>query len=272
MRTSLVLATLVLGGSGAAAAQEIENRVDAAPPDAFVRLTFDARPGLCGDGENILFLREDGEHGVSILRNRGSGMSGRTRIRELRERCDEGPVRVTLERSAGRVTDVEVEVGGSPDAIVEVLDLGHVAPDAAVAYLLDSLAPRADGRTARDAIFAATLAGGAEPWPALLRLARDRDLAREVRRHAVFWLGQAAAERAVDGLIDIASADDEDIALRKHALFALAQRKDERSIDALLDIAREHEHAELRKAAIFWLGQSDDARALQLFEEILLGR
>ncbi|MGH7504675.1 MAG: hypothetical protein ACRELX_03455, partial [Longimicrobiales bacterium] len=118
MRIAAVLVPLLLAPA-AARAQDLAGRIAGAPADALVRFTYDAKPGLCGDGENIRFRRD----------------------RDLREQCDEGPVRVTLERSGTRITDVDVEVGGLPEVREGVVDLGHVPAASAAAYFLETLVP-----------------------------------------------------------------------------------------------------------------------------------
>ncbi len=91
----------------------------------------------------------------------------------------------------------------------------------------------------------------------------------DTRRHAVFWLGQAAGEAATRGLDSIAVDARGDLEVRKHAVFALSQRPSEEGVPALIRIARTNSNPELRKSALFWLGQSEDPRALALFEELL---
>jgi hypothetical protein len=270
MRTTFVVLTL-----GAALlptpahAQDLAGRVRAAPPDATVHFSFAARPDVCGDGETIRIGPHD-DRAIVHMRSARARAGRRTADRDLDEACEDGPVRVSLERRAGAVHATHVEVGGPPPH--DVHDLGTVEPAAAAAYLLDTLAPTLTQRAAGSAMFAATLARDVETWPALLRLARDARLEGDVRRQATFWVGQAAAERAAVGLVDLVDDDAEDLELRRTALFSLAQRNDETSFAFLLETARTHPHRELRKAAIFWLGQTDDPRALSLFEEILVRR
>ncbi|MFQ5679510.1 MAG: HEAT repeat domain-containing protein [Gemmatimonadota bacterium] len=124
----------------------------------------------------------------------------------------------------------------------------------------------------RRAIFAATLARGVEIWPRLLAFARRDDLPTETRRGAVFWLGQAAGEKATEGLVSVIE-DEGDLEVREHAVFALSRREEEEAVSALLQIARTNPEPRLRKLALFWLGQraGDDPRVLDLFESILVG-
>jgi HEAT repeat protein len=129
-------------------------------------------------------------------------------------------------------------------------------------------ARREEGRAARHAIFAATLADSVTIWPDLLAIARDRGVRAATRKQAVFWLGQAAGDAATAGLDSLAGSDD-DVEVREAAVFALSQRPGDEGVPALIRIARDHRDPRLRRRAMFWLAQSDDPRALALFEEIL---
>ena len=66
----------------------------------------------------------------------------------------------------------------------------------------------------------------------------------ELRKQAVFWMGQARGERGYQGL--------------KHE-----------GLPLLMSLARTHQSYEVRKQAMFWLGQSGDPRALAFFEDVL---
>lgn len=265
--TLLVGAALV--APAAAAAQSLASRVDAAPAGATVRFTFESKPGVCGNGENIS-IRSVSEDGVTIReRGReytvGSRRSGTDWTRE----CIEGPVQMELSRTGQRISDAHARVGG--ELRTGGVDLGTVAPAAAVEFLLSADVLReAEGRAADRMVFAATLAD-AESWPGLLRVARMQDLASRARKSAVFWLAQAAGEKATEGLRSIVGDDSDELEVRKQAVFALSQIRSDATIDALIDIARTNREPEIRKNAIFWLGQSDSPRAITFFEEILRG-
>jgi hypothetical protein len=257
MRAAALAAGMMLAASGARAQGDLVRRVEAAP-DGEVRVSFDAKPGVCG-----------WEDGIST---RDSG--GRTTLnggRWRREECLEGPVRVALVKRGGRVVRVHTRVGQPfRDRGERVTDLGTVDPGAAAEALL-ALAERApNGEAGKDAIFPATLARGATVWPALLRIARRESVSRETRSTAVFWLGQEAAGAATRGLQEVVDADG-DQEVRKQAVFALSRRPRDEAVPALIRIARTHRDPELRRTALFWLGQSGDPRALALFEEILRG-
>lgn len=226
-------------------AQSLAERVRGAG-DGTVRLSFAARPGVCGTGTSITLDADDEWEGC----------------------CASGPVRVSLRMRAGRVTGAEARVGGRWRAAgSDVTDLGTV-PARAAADLLLALARQAE-RSGGELLTAATLADSAVVWPELLRLARAPELPMDTRRQAVFWLGQAAGDAATHGLDSIAVDGRGDLELREHAVFALSQRPAEEGVPALIRIARSNPSPQLRRKALFWLGQSDDPRALALFEELL---
>jgi len=244
--------------------QPLERRI-AAAPDGIVRLTFAARPGVCGNGRGSVSMDCDdgtcGRHTISV---------GNRDWSDVEYDCDPGPVRVSLRVSGGHVTSLRTYVGGRWRATTGdgVTDLGTVGAREATAYFL-ALAAKDSGSSAEHAIFPAILADSVTVWPDLLRIAKNARITRRTRRQAVFWLGQAAGEAATKGLTDLVDDRATDRDVREQAVFALSQRPHDEGVPALIRIARENPDPELRKKAIFWLGQSDDPRALALFEELL---
>ncbi|HWQ31976.1 MAG TPA: HEAT repeat domain-containing protein [Blastocatellia bacterium] len=94
---------------------------------------------------------------------------------------------------------------------------------------------------------------------------RDSD----VKKQAIFWLGQKAGERSLKFLGDTANSSDADTEVQKQAVFAISQRPKDEAVPLLISIARTHAKAAVRKQAIFWLGQSGDERAVAFFKELL---
>jgi hypothetical protein len=230
----------------AAGAQTLAQRIAAVESGA-VRLSFAARPGVCGDGLHNLRVADGND--------------------EWEEDCEPQPVRVALEVHNRRVTKVRSYVGGRWRSGVSATDLGTIRPQDAAAFFI-SLAERG-GDLSGDPLLPATLADSIAIWPALLRLARTPGVPLDTRRRAVFWLGEAAGTAAALTLDSIAGDSAGDREVRKQAVFALSQRSGNEGVPALLRIARTNPDPELRKSALFWLGQSEDPRALALFEEIL---
>lgn len=224
------------------------DRVDAVR-DGVVRFAFATRPGVCVSGR-----WQDGgcacePVAVAWLRK----AEGRAVALDLR-----GPWE---ERSRARGDAARSEDG--------LLDLGEVPPEEAAAFFLELARAGGEG-PGTSAVAAAHMADGVETWPALLELARDGGLPTSTRRAAVFWVGQAAADRATQGLVGLLE-DEVELSLREHAVFALSQRSDAASLDALLRVARESPEPRLRKRALFWLSQRPEPRVMALFEEILTG-
>jgi hypothetical protein len=262
MRVALGSTTLVLLGCAATArGQGIADRV-AAVSDGTVRLAYNVRPGICGDGETFIRDRARGENSFYTME------STTRRGRNWRDQpCEPGPARVAITKIDGAVTRVKVYVGGDwPAAGGNITDLGAIAAPLAAQALITIAG---QGRRADDAIFGAVIADSAVVWPELLALAKQDGAPRESRKSAVFWLSQAAGDAATKGLSDLAEDEGEDREVRDQAVFALSQLPDDQGIPILIRLAKSNKDPKIRRKAIFWLGQSDDPRALALFEELL---
>ena len=256
-----VRGALLLMLAGSASAQTLERRISAAP-DGSVRFSYAAKPGVYGNGRNMISWDCD-------TGNCHNQVNGDWNDRDnWNSPCDSGPVRVALQKTGGRITDLRVYVGGEWRANTSATDLGTVSTKDATSYLL-GLALRDESRAAEKAIFPAVLADSVSIWPDLLKIAKSDDITRKTRRSAVFWLGQAAGDAATKGLTDLVDDGNQDREVRESAVFALSQRPRDEGVPALIRIARENKDPDLRRKAIFWLGQSDDPRALSLFEELL---
>jgi len=244
---ALLLAAALLAPT-AGTAQSLEQRV-LATRNGTVRLSYATKPGVCGNGE----------HGVSIRSDRED---------DWEASCEEGPARVTLRVQDGEVVDVTTRVAGRWLPKEGVSDLGTVpARDAAQLFL--RLARR-DSQGAEDAIFPAIIADSTKDlWRELIAMARAPKLRTDVRKSAVFWVGQEAAAAATRDLQDVVGDDAIEREVRESAVFALSQRPKDEAVPALLQVARTSRDPALRKRAIFWLGQTDDARALAYFEDVL---
>lgn len=217
-----------------------------------LRMEFGARPGVCGNGQSMNF-------NVDSRSRRRNG--------EWESECEPGPVRVAMDVRAGRPTAIRFYVGGRWGSGSGATDLGTISAREAGDWFV-RLAESASASVAKDAIAVSTIADSAIVWPVLLRIAKDDSRERELRKSAVFWLGQATSD-ATAALNGLAEAEDEDVEVRKQAVFALSQRPDGEGVPTLLRIARGKLDARVRRQAIFWLGQSGDARALAYFENVL---
>lgn len=97
----------------------------------------------------------------------------------------------------------------------------------------------------------------------------ETDPDRELRKQALFWLGQKAGKRSLEVLGNVIDKSDGDTEVQKQAVFAISQRKKDEAVPLLIKIAKTHPKAEIRKQAMFWLGQTGDERALEFFKEVL---
>jgi hypothetical protein len=235
----------------ALAAQSLASRVGAVRTGT-VLMSFAARPGVCGDGRGSVFTRRDDSADAST---------------DGRWRCIPGPVRVAVGRANGDVVSVREWVGGRFDAGPSDTNLGTVSAPEAARYLL-GVARGGAGRSASEAIAAASFADSVDIAPELSALVRDDNVSVASRKQALFWLGQGDAPTsaliALDGVVR--STD-----LREQFVFVLSQRRDDAALDKLIDVARHDPDHEIRKRAMFWLGQSRSPKAIKFFRDILTG-
>jgi hypothetical protein len=264
IRSTFLIATAVAVTNNPSPAQSLASRIRNAR-DGEVRMAFAAREGICGDGRTYIRDRSRGEGNYMMTHGSWSGKGWRNRP------CEEGPVRVALKVRDGEVRSARTYVGGDwPDnpSSGTVTDLGTLGARSAASGLID-LARTTPARGGEDVIFPATIADSFVAWQPLLALAKDKSVHRSSRKQAVFWVSQAAGDKAAEGLGDLVVDDEEDRDVREQAVFALSQLPHDEGIPILLRVAKTNRDPDIRKKAMFWLGQSDDPRALALFEEIL---
>jgi hypothetical protein len=125
-----------------------------------------------------------------------------------------------------------------------------------------------DGELREEIVFAIHLSEAEGSVTKLVTIAR-RDRDADVRERALFWLSQKAGEVAARA-IATAVKEDPDLEVKKQAVFALSQLPVDEGVPLLVEVAETHPHPEVKKQAFFWLGQSEDPRAIDLFEKVLL--
>lgn len=168
---------------------------------------------------------------------------------------------VLAQLEGGRVTKLRMK---EPNCPVKADRLVTATNDESLDFLLGQL-----GNADREGNFLAVVSMHDHPRvvPELIRLARN-DRSEDVRKHALFWLGQKAGEKAA-GELQRAIDEDPNDEVRQHAVFAVSQLPKERSVPILVNLVKTHKSREVRKRAMFWLTQTGDPRALDLIEEIL---
>ena len=240
-------------------AQSLSGRVSGVRSGTVV-FHYQARAGVCGDGESFIRI--------------GRSFHGRVSSYTRNAPCDFGPVQIRLTLRDGAVDRVDTWVGRLHRQS-DARDLGAVSSPEAARYLLDVARTATSKSTSSNAIMGAVLADSAKVWPSLLALAREQTgRSRASRDDAVFWLSQFAAStlngRPNELFVDN-DKDTEEDDLKGQAVFVLSQLPNRSGNDELLNVARHNKDPRVRAKALFWLGQSRDPRALDLFEEILRG-
>lgn len=245
-----LLALALLAAPFAASGQGLAERITGGG-DGVVRMSFPAREGveICDDG-------------IRLFGDRVFSRGPRWRDGS----CAPGPIEVEILVRGGQVEDVEI-LDGTDRPSAAARDLGAVEAPEAARFLLES----ASEGGVEEAILPALLAGVPEPWKGVMGVATDRGVRGKVRRTALFWLGQEAADAATEGLAEVASDEAEEQGVRDAAIFALSQRSSGEGVTALMEVARTARDPKARRTAFFWLAQSDDARVIAFFREILRG-
>jgi hypothetical protein len=224
----------------------------------------DANDTCCG------MCRLEGGGGVSMSTGTTASRGGRVVLESPAEflvlaRLENGGVT----RIRTFTPDCDIDAGGLP-----VVWLTDVKAPESVAWLLGLLSsPASAGREKEERVLTTAVAALAlhdtpQALPALIGLAKN-DASRRVRGQALFWLAQRAGEQALATIAGVVDSDP-DTELKKKAVFALSQMPKDEGVPKLIELARSHRNREVRKQAMFWLGQSNDPRAVQFFEEILL--
>jgi HEAT repeat protein len=102
----------------------------------------------------------------------------------------------------------------------------------------------------------------------LLDVVRN-DPVPEIRKTAVFWLGQVNTERAATALEELLKSSSASDELRETAVQALMQQKSARGQAAVRAIAEDDRASEnLREKAVFWLGQHRSAENATFLREL----
>lgn len=230
-------------------AQSLARRIDEVR-DGTVRFSYAARPDVCGDGRETI---RRGDMFFVFPSTTGYGRGNRDEL------CVAGPVRVSIDRNRGESVRYRVHVGGRWASDADSDDLGTVSAAEAAHYLLDA-SRREHGDAARYILAGAALADSVELVPELAALARDRNLDREVRQNAVYWIGSydEAAARPLRELAGDASLDDD---VRGAAIIALG--RDDSSGDDLLWLRELYPSLsdKLRSDVFLAVSRSDSPRA-----------
>jgi len=147
--------------------------------------------------------------------------------------------------------------------------LGNYGDSKSLSSLKEIFAKAQDTGVKKQVVFALQLSKQKEAVEELIRIAKNEP-SQDIRKNAVFWLGQKASAESIKALKEIVDGPEEESKLKEQAVFAISQLPKEKSVPMLIDIAKTNKSPSVRKRAIFWLGQTGDESALKFFEEILL--
>jgi hypothetical protein len=256
MRRSTFILMSLVASAASARAQSIAQRVVAA--DGIVQVIYPSRPGACGDGSSYI---------SNVIGHSETHVDGATWTGDRRDNrmCVRGPARVVATVLSGEITRLRAYVGPVPATGPATRTLTVSATEAA--GWLGEILSRGVPRVASQAILPLVLADTDAPWPFLIKVARDPNRPRDVHQAALMWLSNGINEHL--GISDADGDDSDDDQLRAQAVFALTQRPKSESVPALIELSRTATRPAARRAAIYWLGQSGDARAVDVYAELL---
>ncbi len=160
-------------------------------------------------------------------------------------------------------SDCTVDAGGSAVAWLE-----NVRPAESVAWLESLEADRSGSRgeendgagISRDReIMAIALHADRSADAALDRLSGEPN-SDDIRKKAVFWIGNMRGRRGWESLVRIARSHASD-EIRKAVAFGLAQSPVPEAVGSLIDLARRDPSPPVRSQALFWLAHKAGDRA-----------
>jgi HEAT repeat protein len=100
----------------------------------------------------------------------------------------------------------------------------------------------------------------------LLQIAGDERETIDLRKKALFWVGQSNYPGPELYALYEKMPNKE---MKEQLIFVFSQRNERSAVDKLFEIARGETDRELRKKALFWLSQSNDPRVPEFLAKIL---
>lgn len=141
--------------------------------------------------------------------------------------------------------------------------------DETIKFLQETIIKDVNNVVSKDAVFALAEAPddrGLEALATVSRTSKNPD----VRKEAVFWLGQKAKSDETIQYLKSVALDDPEKQVRKRAVFALSEAPEGRGLEALQEVAKTSEDHETRKEAVFWLGQKARTEQIISFLETIV--
>jgi hypothetical protein len=136
----------------------------------------------------------------------------------------------------------------------EIRDLGKIEVDESLTWLETQVQPHA--RASSDALAAIAMHLGSAAMRYLSELAENAEPIMELRKDAIFWMGQARIA-ASQSVLERLMFRDRSSEIREHAAFSLAQSEAPRRATPLIRQGRDDADPEVRSKAWFWLAQTE---------------
>ncbi|HEY4491694.1 MAG TPA: HEAT repeat domain-containing protein [Acidobacteriota bacterium] len=96
----------------------------------------------------------------------------------------------------------------------------------------------------------------------------DSNESEDLRKSAVFWLGQTGHPAALNRLLQIVKSDRSE-EVRTSAVFSISEMRLPGAEQILIDLAKGSRDREVRMEAIFWIGQKEYPNAGEFLEKIV---
>ena len=139
-------------------------------------------------------------------------------------------------------------------AMSALMALQHMGSDEAIPIVMKLYTNTKNKEVKDKIIFFLSQSNAPEAEEKLITIAQKEEDSK-LRGQAIFWIGQnARSDKSLNLLQDIA-LNDQSLDMRKKAIFAMGQVPDGRGVDFLMEIAKSNEDPEMRGEAIFWIGQ-----------------
>ena len=210
------------------------------------------------DNERGCFLEpHSGGQAASVSQNQTVKLEGPTHL-VLLYRIENHQV----EKIRSFTPECTLDAGGLP-----FIWLTGATPAESIRYLMgvvqDSTAAtsREQSRRANGAVSAIALHADPAADQALDQLAAPTQ-PEQVRRQAIFWLGNARGKPGLQTVSQILREDPND-KIRERAIFALTQSKEPEALDAVVRAAHDDKSPRVRGQALFWLAQRASQKTAQ---------
>lgn len=168
---------------------------------------------------------------------------------------DSDTLMIKLHVENGAVDRIKLQSAECSSSETPVRWIRNVDPKESIRYLASL-----GGDLRKHALDAIAMHADESATPVLERIARgegDRDL----REHAIFWLGVTRGRRGYEVVREITRNTSEPRRVREKGVFAMMQSKEPEKIDDVIAIAKHDAEPHVRAQALFWLSQAAGRKA-----------